>query len=304
MPIALLVPMLPVLAVAGLATQIPGDTVRVRIGLGPDQVQGVVSRLDGRVLELVPLDRAAVRIVPLEQVTELERRDGLRRRPMTGAALGYLVGTVVMQVAVDNTGYSRHSKQTVQIGALAGIGAGLIVGHLVRTPRWRRTSLVTVRPDLLPGQLVRGAGAGPSRMPFQGVIARATPDSLYVVGQGGPAVAVSRHDLTGLEWPVARRRAIGYGIGLGALAGGLAGAALGYASYNEDDWFFDSAGATALFVGIAGAVFGMTVGGIVGALHHRTVWESAPRVEQPAVAAQIAPILAPDRVGAALRVSW
>jgi len=116
---------------------------------------------------------------------------------------------------------------------------------------------------------------------FQGTIIERRGDSL-LVDNGQYDGRMIRVDLTTLDSAQLRRRVSGGGYKQGSVIGGFTGVFLfalavqtrvflpksPYADQNE------YRAASLVFGGAASALAGALVGGTIGALHHRTVWES------------------------------
>jgi hypothetical protein len=110
-----------------------------------------------------------------------------------------------------------------------------------------------------------------------GKIVAASPDALIVsVKKGREPVTVARDAITRFE--LGHRRTSGKGAlrgaGIGLLAGGVGGAALGVALDSPDDWFSggELAAGGAIVFGGAGAL----IGALVGAASPGERWETVP----------------------------
>jgi hypothetical protein len=282
----------------------PGDTVRVQVGPGSDRAEGIVRRL-GTTIDLEPLAGGPPRSVPVAAIWSIDRRDGRRGQWLRGAGIGFTAGSLIGDLASrDNDCCSVQSDRAGLIGGLIGIGAGLAVGSMFKTARWRRTPLVAIRPEVIPGVRVRGSASDPGPASFDGVVTRITVDSIVVQGADGATTAAARNRLTRLEWP----SRVGRATGRGALIGGLAGAAvvglLTAASYDDGNWVFSNAGQAGLVGAIVGGGLGVIVGGLAGAVTKQVDWEAAPTGNAPGRVTQVVPIVGPSRFGLLVRVSW
>lgn len=112
-----------------------------------------------------------------------------------------------------------------------------------------------------------------------GTVDRATPDTLVLRGftaAGADTIlAIPVAAITRLQVSIGTHRNAGRGLGIGLLAGGLAGAGIGALSCSGTSKFFDS-GDCALILGVLGAGAGAVVGLIAGSLTQSDRWVEVP----------------------------
>ena len=131
-------------------------------------------------------------------------------------------------------------------------------------------------------------------------------DSLHLLRDGGAWIAVARVDVASLEYQVGTRDYVRRAAILGALAGMLGGAILGYQIevpmfHPPEEHAADDSGNTgwAVFLGMVGGLVGTAVGAGVGGLFETEEWAIQPTVavvnqHDPAIALVILPnLLAP-----------
>jgi hypothetical protein len=250
-----------------------GAAIRVR---APDVSAGVMT---GRFLgvsesTLVLETSTGTSRLPLAALTEVRRVNGTRRRVLEGAVSGYLAGVTVAEVVAGQDSYSNDRAAT--IGALAGIGAGMLLGYTRTEPRWEAVSLRTLRPLPVSGMRVR------VRLPdgrrIEGQVVDDPGAGFAVQPRNGPRISLSAADAAAVEWPMAQKRAtargLGIGFGIGALSGVVLGAASGGDCSPQSFLCFDS-GEMALILGTALGAAGGTVGALIGYGSRVTVWEGA-----------------------------
>jgi len=99
-----------------------------------------------------------------------------------------------------------------------------------------------------------------------------TPDSVYIVSAiwGMKPLGLARSDFTRLDVSTGRTSRVAdtfQGIAIGVLAGGLTGVAIGAASgtTHNCEWICTASDKAAL-LGAAGAIGGLVIGGIIGAI--------------------------------------
>jgi hypothetical protein len=95
----------------------------------------------------------------------------------------------------------------------------------------------------------------------QGRLAFASPDSLVVVDEYGHATRILRGNITSVDTSAGRFRHPWQGLGIGILAGGAAGMAIGFAAGDDPPGFMSMTASENAVLG--GAVLG-TLGGIAG----------------------------------------
>ena len=121
---------------------------------------------------------------------------------------------------------------------------------------------------------------------------------LVVQPRRGPAVRLSAVEASGIEWPMAQKRAtargLGIGFGIGALSGVVLGAAAGEDCSSPSFLCFDS-GTLAVAFGAAMGIAGGTVGALIGYSSRVTLWEGAPGARARRVT--LAPRLGAGSVG-------
>jgi hypothetical protein len=213
--------------------------------------------------------------LPLAALTEVRHVNGTRRRVLEGAVLGYLAGVTVAGVVSGQDSHSNDRPAT--IGALVGLGAGMLLGYTRTDPRWEAVSLRTLRPGPISGMRVR------VRLPdgrrIEGHVMDDAGGGLAVQPRNGPLIRLPAAEAEAVEWPMAQRRAtargLGIGFGVGALSGIVLGAASGGECSSQSFLCFDS-GEMALLAGTALGVAGGTVGALIGYGSRVTIWEGAP----------------------------
>jgi hypothetical protein len=266
---------------AGIA---PGTPLKVR---APGFSQGVIAgRFAGIADSMLLMETAAgTHRIPLFAVTEIRHVTGARHRVAEGAALGYLIGSVVGEAVAPSGGIDDN--ETAAIVALIGTGAGILAGRMIREPRWDALSLRTFRPVPLPGSRVRLAVPGVGFV--EGHLLRTADNGLGVRTRNGETVTLGQDDAVRLEWPVAQKRATLRGMGIGALVGTVGGIIVGVTT--AEDCGRSSAlcfgpGEMAVAFGVALGSVGATLGGIIGHGRRITIWEGSevPRAHRVAVA--------------------
>jgi hypothetical protein len=212
--------------------------------------------------------------LPLSALTEVRHVNGTRRRVLEGAVSGSLTGVTVAEAVSGQDSYSNYRLATV--GALVGIGAGMLLGYTRTEPRWEPVSLRTLRPSPMPGMRVRVRLPDGRRL--EGTVRDSADSGLVVQPHEGPPITLSALEASGIEWPMAQKRATVRGLGIGFGIGALAGVALGVASgedcSSQSFLCFDS-GEMAVIVGTVLGVTGGTVGALIGHGSRVTIWEGA-----------------------------
>ena len=250
-----------------------GAAIRVR---APDVGAGVMT---GRFLgvsesSLLLETATGTSRLPLSALTEVRHPTGTRRRVLEGALSGYLVGATVAGVVSGRDSDSNDRATT--IGGLLGIGAGMLLGYSQTEPRWEPVSLRTLRPFPLPGMRVRVRLPDGRRL--EGAVTDGADSGLVVQARNGPPVSLSAIEASGIEWPMAQKRATARGLGLGFGIGALTGAVLGAATAEDCSphsfLCFDS-GEMALILATTLGAAGGTVGALIGYGSRVTVWEAA-----------------------------
>lgn len=248
----------PALATAQEAGLPPGTLVRLRVERGPG---GSVSRYSG-VLTVVGADSVILETrsgpvrLPLAAVVELEQRRMVRHTLEGMAIAGSVAGVAQAEVPVRL--------------AAAAVGAGL--GFLVRLPRWQQQPVAAVRPEVLPGTVIRVSRW--ERPVLEGVFLGAAGDSVDLA-IGGERIRVARQDIRRIAWRSGRAPP----SLIPPVLFGTMGAGLGYLLTRRDcsrEWLcFDGIGA------IPGAAVGLTLGTVVALTTRGWRWEGgegAPRL--------------------------
>ena len=140
---------------------------------------------------------------------------------------------------------------------------------------------------------------------FEGRLLSWSGDSL-TVARGDNVDRLARASLVSLDRQVGRKSRFLRGVGIGALAGGLSGAAFGALAgedCNGDAWLCFNHGVMALAGGIAGATMGVVVGGVIGALSHGAIWQPVP-VGSGQASIRFAPVVSAAGVGVGVRLSF
>jgi hypothetical protein len=250
-----------------------GAAIRVR---APDVSAGVMTgRFLGVSESSLMLETATgTSRLPLSALTEVRHVNGTRRRVLEGAVSGSLTGVTVAEAVSGQDSYSNYRLATV--GALVGIGAGMLLGYSRTEPRWEPVSLRTLRPSPVSGMRVRVRLPDGRRL--EGTVRGSADSGLVVQPHEGPPITLSALEASGIEWPMAQKRAtargFGIGFGIGALSGVAIGAASGEECSSQSFLCFDS-GEMAVIVGAVMGAAGGTVGGLIGYGSRMTVWEGA-----------------------------
>jgi hypothetical protein len=287
MPYRFLTPLAPLVVIlvsvtAGTArSQVPadvaaGDRVRVRApSLVGGRVSGMVREVTATEL-LLSADETHMEIrIPLAGLAELRRYTGPKRHVLNGIIAGSMSGALVA-TAVGGSDFPGAEDRRARLGAILGGVLGGALGYLRPTAEWTSLSLLTVRPVLLPGMVVRVADErlqGPERV--EGTLGDVTPDSVVFVPRGGTALRLARTSIRSLDWPLRQKRATAKGALIGASIGLVGGAVAALATYQACSGFLCfSPGGAALFAGVVIGGLGSMAGGTIGYLSHVTVWES------------------------------
>jgi hypothetical protein len=286
----------------------PGDGVRL---LAPTLTANQYTSLSGVVTRIGPTDlfiatpTGAERPIPLSAIVELRRASGFRRETFRGVDFGLGVGGIVALVLHKSDGLGGSSDNQRQLIITAALGAvGGIVGSRIKTTHWEVLSLSTVRPEPLPGTLVRVVSPRLAKItPVTGTVRSWNPDSVWFQPENDSAVlGLPIGEVNSVEWPVAQRRQTTRGLliggGLGAVAGAIAGAET---AGDCTGWLCFSSGEMALIGGLGGLVVGGVVGGVVGALTHWTRWEHG---EPGGRRIAVAPLISPKGGGVAMSLTF
>ena len=145
-----------------------GEKVRVTTAAGLDDKTGVVMQADARSLT-VSLGRGKPPVqIPLASVKKLEVARGRRTAAKEGAISGGLVGVVLGALAIHTVSHALCESATdcnaspqaygMGIGTFAAGGAGLgaLVGLAIKTDRWERVPVDSLRMAI--GPVPAGAG--------------------------------------------------------------------------------------------------------------------------------------------------
>lgn len=139
-----------------LATLAPGLRVRITDAAGA-RLTGHIRSTDADALNVSSGNRGVV-TVRRADVARLEvgfARSYGRAGAITGGLLGLAAG-----LAIDTSGSDDCGCRAIAVSpflAMAGTGAGFVVGRLIRPARWSEMPLDRVRVGVAP---VRGGGAG------------------------------------------------------------------------------------------------------------------------------------------------
>jgi hypothetical protein len=126
------------------------------------------------------------------------------------------------------------------------------------TPRATRVRVSTNIPNVRP----------------EGRLAFASPDSLVVADAHGHATRILRANITAVDTSAGRRRHPWQGLGIGILAGGAAGMAIGFAQGDDPPGFMSmTASENAVFGGAIFGVLGGITGLVVGSLMKTDRWQ-------------------------------
>jgi len=284
----------------------PGDTVKL---FAPTLTANRYTPLTGVVSRIGPTDlfivgTATERPIPLSAILELRKVSGFHRETSNGIAAGLSAGYVIGKVAVS--GSDAGDPNQAYIGALVGAAVGGIVGSRIKTRRWQTLSLRTVRPDPLPGTLVRIVSPRLSTgAPVKGTIRSWSADSVGFQPEHDAAVLVlPASEVSSVEWPVSRGRQTkkggGIGLGIGVVAGAIV-AAVTVEDCSVDAFICFPPEAQALFIGTGGGAVGMLIGAAIGYSAHSTRWERG-QPGPPRIA--VAPLISPHGWGLAVSLSF
>jgi len=284
----------------------PGDTVKL---YAPPLTANRYTPLTGIVSRIGPTDlfivgAGAERAIPLAAIVELRKASGFHRETSNGIAAGLLAGYTISQIVASGS-YAGDQNQAY-IGALVGAAVGGIVGSRIKTTRWQTLSLRTVRPDPLPGTVVRIVSPRFSTgAPVRGTIRSWSADSVGFQRDGDPAVLVlPAGEVSSVEWPMSRgrqtKKGLGIGLGIGLVVGAIVAAAT-VEDCHVGDWICIPPEAQALFIGTGGGAVGGLIGAAIGYSAHSTKWERG-QPGPPRIA--VAPLISPHRWGLAVSLSF
>ena len=282
----------------------PGDTVKL---LAPTLTANRYTPLTGVVSRIGPTDlfivgAEAERAIPLAAIVELRKTWGYHRETWRGVGAGLLAGSVIGHIG--GTGSDAGDENLAKIATLVGAAVGGIVGSRIKTTRWHTLPLSTVRPDPLPGTVVRIVSLRFSTAaPVRGTIRSWSADSVGFQREGDTAVLVlPASEVSSVEWPVSRRRQTMtgslIGLGIGAVVGAIAA---GVSAESCTSWCFFTPEESALIGGTGGGVLGAAIGAVAGSLTHRTTWERG-QPGPPRIA--VAPLISPHGWGLAVSLSF
>jgi hypothetical protein len=265
------------LAVACLATNVvaaasPQDTtlvgaqVEVHIQHG---MKGPSSKLKGH-LVAVTRDSAVLRqagenrTVPLVDVSDYKVRT-MVRQTAEGSVLGLGLGFAI-------AGNSENSA-AISLGTAA---AGAALGWLIKLPEYKRVPVSRIRPDPIPGTVVRVERASGR---IDGILVEASPEQIVIEIPEGIRIPTPRHEVTAIAWRSGKKPpSVIPPILLGAV-----GVVVGLAAFPEDadcqegDWCEWDQGMGKLGYGFVGLGIGAAVGGGVSLAAGRPwAWEKAP----------------------------
>ena len=305
--VLMLVPGLARSTAAQQATLIqPGDTVKL---FAPTLTASRYTPLTGVVSRIGPTDlfivgTATERPIPLSAILEVRKASGFHRETSNGIAAGLLAGYVIDQIV--GSGSDAGGQNQAYIGALVGAAVGGIVGSRIKTTRWHTLSLRTVRPDPLPGTVVRIASPRfPTGAPVRGTIRSWSADSVGFQRDGDAAVLVlPASEVSSVEWPMSRGRQTKKGLAIGMGIGVVVGAIVAAATVEDcsvDAFICIPPEAQVLFIGTGGGAVGGLIGAAIGYSAHSTKWERG-QPGPPRIA--VAPLISPHGWGVAVSLSF
>ncbi|HEU5170870.1 MAG TPA: hypothetical protein VFU46_10040 [Gemmatimonadales bacterium] len=147
-----------------------------------------------------------------------------------------------------------------------------------------------------PGARIRLATAdGPTRI---GRLVALDADSVRVVDSAGTELAYARADLRRLETYVGRRSSLGRGAARGAMIGGGVGLLIGILASTEEPTFVCEGGGCIAAGTAAGALWGVVIGGVIGAATKHDQWE---RLNAAPMQPEVRPIAHGTSVGLTVR---
>ena len=285
----------------------PGDTVKL---FAPTltasrytPLTGVVSRI-GPTDMLITTRAGAESPIPLSAILEVRKASGFHREIGNGIRIGGLAGLVIGHIG--GSGSDAGDQNQAYIGALVGAAVGGIVGSRIKTTRWHTLPLSTVRPDPLPGTVVRIVSPRFSTgAPVRGTIRSWSADSVGFQREGDTAVLVlPASEVSSVEWPMSRgrqtKKGAGIGLGIGLVVGAIVAAAT-VEDCSVNAFICIPPEAQALFIGTGGGSVGGLIGAAIGYSAHSTKWEHGtpgpPRIA-------VAPLISPQGWGLAVSVSF
>lgn len=156
------------------------------------------------------------------------------------------------------------------------------------------------RAEVRPGDLVRFRPGPPGVYRVE----EARPGAVLARREGWEPVLVSADSARMLRSAgrEPRLRSAGRGLLVGAAVGGVGGAVLAAATYEEPSYVVSSTRSAALLGGVWFGVLGAATGGVIGALTPRTRW--TPVNSTPRSAAVVQPTVRDGGVGATLTIRF
>ena len=284
----------------------PGDTIKL---FAPTLTAGRYTPLTGVVSRIGPTDlfivgAEAERAIPLAAIVELRKTWGYHRETWRGVGAGLLAGSVIGHIG--GTGSDAGDENLAKIATLVGAAVGGIVGSRIKTTRWHTLPLSTVRPDPLPGTVVRIVSLRFSTAaPVRGTIRSWSADSVGFQREGDTAVLVlPASEVSSVEWPMSRgrqtKKGAGIGLGIGLVVGAIVAAAT-VEDCSVNAFICIPPEAQALFIGTGGGSVGGLIGAAIGYSAHSTKWEHGtpgpPRIA-------VAPLISPHGWGLAVSLSF
>jgi len=285
----------------------PGDTIKL---FAPTLTANRYTALTGVVSRIGPTDlfittrAGAESPIPLSSILELRKASGFHRETSNGIAAGLLAGYAIAHIV--GSGSDAGDQNQAYIGALVGGAVGGIVGSRIKTTRWHTLPLSTVRPDPLPGTVVRIVSLRFSTgAPVRGTIRSWSADSVGFQREGDTAVLVlPASEVSSVEWPMSRgrqtKKGAGIGLGIGLVVGAIVAAAT-VEDCSVNAFICIPPEAQALFIGTGGGSVGGLIGAAIGYSAHSTKWEHGtpgpPRIA-------VAPLISPHGWGLAVSLSF
>jgi hypothetical protein len=157
--------------------------------------------------------------------------------------------------------------------AAGGAAIGAALGMMVKLPRYKQAPVSDLRPDLLPGTVVRVQRASG---PVTGTFVEASPEQVVIETADRQRVPIPRQEVTGIAW----RSGKGAPPWAPPVILGTVGLLVGLAAANEptcapDDWLCMQ-GMETTMTGMAGFAIGVAIGGGISLMMTRPWrWEKA-----------------------------
>lgn len=287
-----LVSFLPALPVVGQSEAPLQAGTRVRVLV---VTQGSLEHRTGSVIQVSPSSLVMTGepgspplVVPFGSVVGIERDAGRGSRALSWLKAGVMIGAVAGGMSLTELvwGSETQPKGSVVAGVLVGATVGAVAGSQSHRTKWKRVPLGPLRPDLLPGMMVRLKTMGGERI--EGLVHQVGADSFSVVeADGGTERHLARQAVRSVEWPAGVRRAgregtlIGTAVGLAAGIVSISGGCPDSGPNLLPCWWVQALGV------VWATSAGYALGAAFGQLARKLIWEKGTvpltRPERPAV---------------------